>query len=268
MTTVNIDNDYRILVVNDSNGDTAIVTAPSPAVIVETTGLGPQGPGGVIALYGNFIDTTDQPLVSTSAAQPLTLNTTLENRGITVTNGSRINFELAGTYKILASLQITNSSNSISEVNVFFKQNGTTIANSNTRIDLEPRKSVSTPYHGCFTIEFQLSATNGDYVEIYWSADNLGIAVDTIPQDALHPQAPSAIINVAQVMFASPGETYVYNQATPSSTWTITHNLGFRPSVEICDSGSQEVEADVTHLSTNVAVILFTVPVAGFARLT
>ena len=138
MTTVNIDNDYRILVVNDSNGDTAIVTAPSPAVIVETTGLGPQGPGGIVALYGNFIDTTDQPLVSTSAAQPLTLNTTLENRGITVTNGSRINFELAGTYKILASLQITNNSNSISEVNVFFKKNGTIITNSNTRIDLGP----------------------------------------------------------------------------------------------------------------------------------
>ena len=205
MTTVNIDNDYRILVVNDSNGDTAIVTAPSPAVIVETTGLGPQGPGGVIALYGNFIDTTDQPLVSTSAAQPLTLNTTLENRGITVTNGSRINFELAGTYKILASLQITNSSNSISEVNVFFKQNGTTITNSNTRIDLEPRKSVSEVYHGCFTIEFQLTVANNDYIELYWSADHLGVAVDTIPSDALHPQAPSAIINVAQVMYSQAG---------------------------------------------------------------
>lgn len=205
MTTVNIDNDYRIVVVNDSNGDTAIVTAPSPAVTIETTGLGPQGPGGIVALYGNFIDTTDQPLVSTSAAQPLTLNTTLENRGITVTNGSRINFELAGTYKILASLQITNSSNNISEVNVFFKQNGTTIVNSNTRIDLEPRKSVSEVYHGCFTIEFQLTVANNDYIELYWSADHLGIAIDTIPSDALHPQAPSAIVNVAQVMYSQAG---------------------------------------------------------------
>jgi hypothetical protein len=205
MTTVNIDNDYRIVVVNDSNGDTAIVTAPSPAVIVETTGLGPQGPGGIVALYGNFIDTTDQPLVSTSAAQPLTLNTTLENRGITVTNSSRINFELAGTYKILASLQVTNSGNSVSEVNFFFAKNGTELPNSNTRIDLEPRKSASVPYHDCFTIEFQLTVANDDYIELFWSAEHPDIAIDTIPPDALHPQAPSAIVNVAQVMYSQAG---------------------------------------------------------------
>ena len=205
MTTVNIDNDYRIVVVNDSNGDTAIVTAPSPTVTIETTGLGPQGPGGIVAAYANIIDTTDQPLISTSAAQALTLNTTLESRGISVTNNSRINFELAGTYKILASLQLTNNSNNISEVNVFFKQNGTTLANSNTRIDLEPRKSVSEVYHGCFTIEFQLTVANNDYVELYWVADHLGITIDTIPADAYHPQAPSAIVNVAQVMYSQAG---------------------------------------------------------------
>lgn len=205
MTTVNIDNDYRIVVVNDSNGDTAIVNAPSPAVIVETTGLGPQGPGGIVAAYANIIDTTDQPLISTSAAQALTLNTTLESRGISVTNTSRINFELAGTYKILVSLQITNNSNSISEVNIFFKKNGATLANSNTRIDLEQRKSVSEVYHDCFTIEFQLTVANNDYVEVYWVADDLGVAIDTIPLNGTHPQAPSAIVNVAQVMYSQAG---------------------------------------------------------------
>ena len=113
MTSVIINDESKTVVVNDSNGDTAIVSAPAQAVTIETTGLGPQGPGGIVALYGNFIDTTDQPLVSTTAAQAVRLNTTLENRGITITNTSRINFELAGTYKILASLQITNNSNNI-----------------------------------------------------------------------------------------------------------------------------------------------------------
>ena len=205
MTTVVVNDAARTVVVNDSNGDTAIVTAPSPTVTVETTGLGPQGPGGIVALYGNFIDTTDQPLVSTSAAQAVRLGTTLENRGISISSDSRINFELAGTYKILASLQITNTSNNISEVNVFFKKNGTTITDSNTRIDLEPRKSVSTPYHGCFTIEFQLTVEDNDYVEIYWVAEELGITLDTIPVNGTHPQAPSAIVNVAQVMYAQAG---------------------------------------------------------------
>lgn len=67
---------------------------------------------------------------------------------------------------------------------------------------------------------------------------------------------------------ADSGAAYVFTQSTPASTWTINHNLGYVPSVELFDSGSQEIEADVSHPSVNTAVIVFAVPVAGFARLT
>jgi len=64
------------------------------------------------------------------------------------------------------------------------------------------------------------------------------------------------------------GAAFVYTQSTPATTWTINHNLGYVPSVEVFDSGSQEVDADVSHPSVNTAVIVFSVPLAGFARLT
>lgn len=67
---------------------------------------------------------------------------------------------------------------------------------------------------------------------------------------------------------ADQGAAYVFTQSTASATWTINHNLGYVPSVEVFDSGSQEIEADVSHSSVNTTTILFTVPVAGFARLT
>jgi hypothetical protein len=205
MNTVSIDDAYKTVVVTEGAGEVTVITAPSPAVLVETTGLGPQGPGGVIGLHGSFIDTTDQPLVSTAAAQPILIGTTLENRGVSITSGSRITFELAGTYKILASLQLTNLGNVISEVNIFFRKNGSDIANSNTRIDLEPRKSIGTPYHDCFAIEFQLTVADNDYVEIWWAATHPDITLETIPADVIHPQAPSAIVNVAQVMYTQAG---------------------------------------------------------------
>lgn len=63
------------------------------------------------------------------------------------------------------------------------------------------------------------------------------------------------------------GGAYVFTQAAAASTWTINHNLGHVPSVEVFDSGSQEVEADVTHPSVNQTIILFTVSISGFARL-
>jgi hypothetical protein len=200
MTAVTVSDVTQTVVVTTDDGIT-VVSAPSPAVTVATTGLGPQGPGGALGMYGSFIDTTDQPLISVSAAQPVTINTTLENRGVTVASNSRITFQIAGTYKILASLQLTNSSNSVSEINFFLKKNGVVVPNSNTRIDLEPRKSISTPYHGCFTVEYQITVANGDYAELYWQAEHLDIAIDTIPAGALHPQSPSVILNVAQVMY-------------------------------------------------------------------
>lgn len=67
---------------------------------------------------------------------------------------------------------------------------------------------------------------------------------------------------------ADGGSAYVFTQSVAASTWTINHNLGFVPSVEVFDSGSQEVDADVTHPTVNQTVILFSVPLSGFARLT
>ena len=60
---------------------------------------------------------------------------------------------------------------------------------------------------------------------------------------------------------------YVHNQLSASSAWTINHNLGYYPTVEVFDSGSQEVDADVSHPSTNQTAIVFSIPLAGFARL-
>jgi len=59
-----------------------------------------------------------------------------------------------------------------------------------------------------------------------------------------------------------------FNQASAATTWTINHNLGYKPSVDVYDSGSQQIQAEVSHTSVNQTVILLTTPSAGFARLT
>jgi len=66
---------------------------------------------------------------------------------------------------------------------------------------------------------------------------------------------------------AQAGAVYVHSQPSAAATWTIAHNLGFKPSVELLNSGSQEIEGDVVHTSQNVTVVNFTTPIAGFARL-
>lgn len=81
--------------------------------------------------------------------------------------------------------------------------------------------------------------------------------VVTVKASEVGPQGPEG----------PPGTAFVYEQMTPSSTWTINHNLGFRPAVELLDSGSQEIEADVSHPSVNQTVVTLTIATAGLARL-
>jgi hypothetical protein len=61
---------------------------------------------------------------------------------------------------------------------------------------------------------------------------------------------------------------YVHAQRSAETVWTINHNLGLRPAVTLIDTGGNEIDADVIHISVNQLVIHFAIPVAGVARLT
>lgn len=59
--------------------------------------------------------------------------------------------------------------------------------------------------------------------------------------------------------------SFYHIQAGVSDTWTITHNLGYRPNVTAFDSGDGEVEGDVVHISVNQFTITFTSAFSGYA---
>jgi hypothetical protein len=63
------------------------------------------------------------------------------------------------------------------------------------------------------------------------------------------------------------GAAYVFVQESPATTWTINHNLGYKPSVETLDSGSQEIDCEVAHPSINQTVVILNPASAGLARL-
>lgn len=58
-----------------------------------------------------------------------------------------------------------------------------------------------------------------------------------------------------------------FEQASAAASWTINHNLGYRPGVELFTTGGMEMVAEVTHVSLNQVVVSFVTPTAGFARL-
>jgi hypothetical protein len=61
--------------------------------------------------------------------------------------------------------------------------------------------------------------------------------------------------------------TYTHNQASPSSSWTITHNLGRRPSVTIVDSAGNVQIGEVLYSSDNQITVTFAAAFVGYAYL-
>lgn len=62
--------------------------------------------------------------------------------------------------------------------------------------------------------------------------------------------------------------TFTHSQSSASSTWTVSHNLGYRPDVSITSLGGILVDAEVNHLSNNQLQIIFDIPFSGYARCT
>lgn len=57
--------------------------------------------------------------------------------------------------------------------------------------------------------------------------------------------------------------TYVHEQTTAASTWTVNHGKGFFLSVTVVDSAGTQVEGEVTYQDSSTIVIQFAAPFSG-----
>lgn len=89
-------------------------------------------------------------------------------------------------------------------------------------------------------------------------------ALTVVDVGRVGPQGPRGLTGPA----GPAGVEYLHTQASASSTWTIAHNLGRQPVVEVRTVGGVVVIADVLHLSADVAQVYLASPMAGSARCT
>lgn len=97
----------------------------------------------------------------------------------------------------------------------------------------------------------------------------VSVAAQTAPAIEVQVGASIVVEQAASGPPGPPGGTAGVNfiQPTPASVWTINHNLGYRPGVELLDTGGNEFVAQVLHTSVNQVVVTLADPIAGSARL-
>jgi hypothetical protein len=145
--------------------------------------------------YISAYSTIDQT-GSTSVATAVLVGTTAFSSGISVANNgsgnpTRITFAAAGTYVIAPNIQFANSAGSDYNVNIWFRKNGTDIANSNTLVNVPKTADGGAQF---FQIVFYETVTAGQYIEIMWLPLNTAVTLDYIAAGAVAPATPSVVL--------------------------------------------------------------------------
>jgi hypothetical protein len=176
--------------------------------------------------YGAFQDSTDQTAASTTVAYPITFNTTDFSNGVTLSNSSRLNVKNAGLYNLQFSIQLKNTTNDSHDVDIWFRKNGTNIANSNSRFHPPARKSSGDPSHIIAALNFFVDMAANDYVEIVWRTADVGVSLEHYGTSTspTRPAIPSVIATM-NLVGGSGSATFngVYASSQGQGTATITH---------------------------------------------
>jgi hypothetical protein len=145
--------------------------------------------------YGEFTKTSDQSPAVIDTAYALTFDNTEIAEGISIGSpASRIVVVQSGLYQFDATVQISSSSGSAKTVWLWFRKNGTDVANSARLVTI----NINNGYTAVSISEFFSLAAN-DRIEIMFAANDTAITVDNVAATAFAPAAPAVVLAVSQI---------------------------------------------------------------------
>lgn len=131
-----------------------------------------------------------------AAATAVTFNTDLTGTGISVVASTQITLAAAGTYMLAPSIQFANSGANDHDITVWFRKNGSNIANSATIITIP---KIGDGGSAMFSLSFFDTVTAGQYIEIMWLPESVQVTVEHFAVGAIAPAIPSIICPVTRI---------------------------------------------------------------------
>jgi hypothetical protein len=143
--------------------------------------------------YGSFYDTTDQTAAAINTAYAMTFNTTDLSFGVTRGSPtSRISVDRPSIYNIQFSAQFINTSGGgAHRAWIWLRKNGTDVPDSATVLRFQGNNTEDVA-----AWNFLLQMNAGDYFELMWEVDDLGVSLHADPATGVHPAVPSIILTV------------------------------------------------------------------------
>jgi len=151
--------------------------------------------------YGAFHDSTTQSIGAINTNYEMTFSDTDLSNGISIGSPtSKIVFTKSGIYNITFSIQFVNQASQMQDANVFLKLNGSNIANSSSHVSIHSKHS-GVNGQLIATVNFMLSISANDYLELVWNANSTDVSIATIPVGVTPstPASPGIILTLQQI---------------------------------------------------------------------
>lgn len=177
--------------------------------------------------YGAFQDSTDQSISTTTATANITLNTTDYSLGTSLVDGYKIKVDYSGLYNVQFSLQFNNTNVAIQDVDVWFRKNGSDVANSNSKFSV-PNSHGGVDGHLIAALNFNIELAKNDYVHLAWATSSTNVTIEHLASQSTptRPVTPSAIVTIQYLSansFTTNLFTEPYISAQSQGTATISH---------------------------------------------
>lgn len=127
---------------------------------------------------------------------------TVSSTTITGDLPSKINVSQDGLYNVQFSAQFINTTNDVQDISIWFRKNGTDVAQSNSEFGIKQRKSTGTASRLIASMNFILELSENDYFEMMWRVTDSGVSLEHFPAVTASvttpaiPETPSIIVTV------------------------------------------------------------------------
>jgi len=156
--------------------------------------------GGPKSYFFAGHDDTDQIAVSASVAYPVVIASVDGSYGFSLVSSSKFTAQYDGVYNFQFSLQLANSDVFDHDITVWTKRNGNNLQRS-AGVATVPSTHGGVMGHNILGYNVIVTLSSSDYLELYWSTENIAAYLETIASttDPLTPDSPSVIATIVQV---------------------------------------------------------------------
>lgn len=179
---------------------TMTVTAVSAGAIYPSMQISGTGVTAGTRIVAQLTGTTGGAGTYTVSVSQVVLSTSM-----TGDLPSKIQVDQNGIYNIQFSAQFINTTNDVQDINIWFRKNGTDVANSNSQFGIKPRKSSGTASRLIAAMNFYLDLNKNDFFEMMWRVSDSGVSLEQFPVVTASgttpaiPATPSIILTVSFV---------------------------------------------------------------------